>query len=264
MLGDPFLHRFLVRLGGDDHEQSVDANVAAGFRSRRHQSLVVRSEGLGRVDALAEAEGVVGILGGEGEAFVRGSGADDLHLALGQRPDPAILHLIIFALEVRDSGRPQLAQDVGVFAEHLVAVAEMLVPRPQPHLAVFGTLPAGDQVEAEAAVADRVDRVAHPRAEGGRDDEGRAGGVDLDLLGYGGEAGHQSEALQIIFPEFGLAAEAPQFDHREQEIDAVALGFLGDFLVEVEARHVLRGVFRDQPAVVADRGEDADFHGSAP
>ena len=140
----------------------------------------------------------------------------------------------------------------------------MLVARPQPHLAVFGALPAGDQVEAEAAVADRIDRVAHPRAEGRRDDERRAGRVDLDLLGDRGEAGHQREALEIILPEFGLAAEAAQLDHREQEIDAVALGLLRDLLVEIEARHILRRVFRDQPAIVADRHEDADFHHSAP
>ena len=183
-------------------------------------------------------------MGRESEALVRRAGADDLHLAFGQRPDAAILHLVIFALEVGDAGLPQLAQDVGIFAEHLVAVAEMLVARPQPHLAVFGPLPAGDQVEPEAAVADRIDRVAHPRAEGGRDDQGRAGRVDLDLLGDRGEPGHQGEALQIIFPELGLAAEAPQLDHREQEIDAVFLGPERDLLVEIEARHVLRRVLQ--------------------
>jgi hypothetical protein len=168
---------------------------------------------------------------------------------------------VIIALEVGDPRLPQLAQDVGVLAEHLVAVAEMLVARPQAHLAVFGPLPAGDQVEAEAAVADRIDRVAHARAEGRRDDERRAGRVELDLLGDRGEPRHQREALEIIFPELGLAAEAAQLDHRQQEVDPVALRLERDLLVEVEARHVLRRVLGDQPAIVADRDEDSDFHG---
>ena len=136
----------------------------------------------------------------------------------------------------------------------------MLIAGPQAHLAIFGPLPAGDQVEAETTVADAVDRVAHPRGKRWRDDERGAGGVDLYLVGDGGQPRHQREAFEAIFPKFGLAAKAAQLDHRQQEIEAMLFGALRDRLVEIKARHILRRVFADQPAIVVDGDEDTDLH----
>src|SRR3954447_6572590 len=63
-----------------------------------------------------------------------------------------------------------------------------------------------------------------------------------------------------MVPEFRFAAEAAQLDHGQHEIEAVPLRGQHDLPVEREARPVLRSVSRDQPAVVADWNEDADFH----
>ena len=73
---------------------------------------------------------------------------------MGLWPDTTIVHLIILALEVGYALRPELAQDVSIFIQHLVSIAEMLVSRPQAHLAIFGALPAGDEVQPETAMAD--------------------------------------------------------------------------------------------------------------
>ncbi len=39
--------------------------------------------------------------------------------------------------------------------------------------------------------------------------------------GDGGKARHQREALEIVVPELGLAAEAAQLDHRQREVEAM-------------------------------------------
>jgi len=63
-----------------------------------------------------------------------------------------------------------------------------------------------------------------------------------------------------VVPEFGFPAEASEFDHGEGEVEVVFFGFEDDLFVEFEAGHVLGGVGGDEPAVVADGDEDADFH----
>ena len=136
----------------------------------------------------------------------------------------------------------------------------MLFARPDIHLVVLGLLPAGDDVDPEAAVADRVDRHRHPRREGRRHRQNGHGGVEPDLLGHRRQPRHQGEALQGVVPEVGRAAEAVQLDHREREIEAVLLRLQRHGLVEVEARQVLRRGRRHDPAVVGDRNEDADVH----
>ncbi|MNZ84803.1 hypothetical protein D3C78_1035720 [compost metagenome] len=108
----------------------------------------------------------------------------------------------------------QLFQDRGIFAEIFVAVAEIIVARPKPHLAVFRTLPAGNQVDAKAAAGNGVDRCRHAGNDGRRHDQRGGRAEQLDLGGDGGKARHQREGFQIIVPEFGLAAEAAQLDHR--------------------------------------------------
>ncbi len=253
-----------VGLVGDDHHQDESLDLAAGLLGGGGQALVVEGEGGRRVDADAETEGVIGILGRESQAFIRTAGADQLHGCRGLRADPAIGHLEILALEVRHAGIPQIAQDLGIFRQHAVALGVVLLARPQAHLVIFGLLPAGDQIDAETAVGDGVDGVGHPRADRRRDGERRDGGEYLDLLGDGGKAGHQRETLEIMLPELGLAAESAQLDHREGEIEAVFLGLDHDLLVEVEARHILRSILGDQPAIVADRNENADFHDYRP
>ena len=50
----------------------------------------------------------------------------------------------------------------------------------------------------------------------------------------------------------------------KSEIQAVVLGPLHDLLVELEGRPVLWRAGRDQPAIVADRDEDADIHRRRP
>jgi hypothetical protein len=134
----PLGHRFLVGLGGDDHDEHEHRYVAPGLRGGDGEAFIVERERLGRVDALAEAEGIVRPLGRKGETVVRRARADDLHVAGRLWPHQAIVHLVIGALEVAAPGLPQFAQDLGIFVEHLVAVAEMLVARPHPHLAIFG------------------------------------------------------------------------------------------------------------------------------
>src|SRR5260370_9608696 len=82
-------------------------------------------------------------------------------------------------------------------------------------------------------------------------------------VGGGGEGGRgrqQSEGREVVVPVGRLAAEAAQLDHRQGEVEAVTLGPQHDLTVEIEARRVLRRRRRDQPAVVADGNEDADFH----
>ncbi|VTT28337.1 Uncharacterised protein [Klebsiella pneumoniae] len=63
-----------------------------------------------------------------------------------------------------------------------------------------------------------------------------------------------------MVPEFGLATEAAQLDHRQGEIKVIVLGFLHNSFVQFERGHVLRGVVGDQPAVVTDRDKDTNFH----
>src|SRR6185503_14010871 len=91
-------------------------------------------------------------------------------------------------------------------------------------------------------------------------DQRRHRGVELYARGDGGEARHQGEGFEILVPEAALAAEAAQLDHRQGEVEAVALGVERGLLVELEARIVLRRGGRDDPAVPADRDEDADVH----
>ena len=53
----PLGHRRLVSLVGDDHEEDVGADVAAGLGPRRGQPRVHRREGAGRVGPFADRGG---------------------------------------------------------------------------------------------------------------------------------------------------------------------------------------------------------------
>jgi hypothetical protein len=260
----PLGARGLVGFVGDHHHQHVGGDVAAGLGGGLDELLGRGREGLGRVHALAEAEVVVGVLRGEVHARVALAGADHLHVGLRLRAQAAVVHLEVLALEVGLAGAPQVAQHLDVFGQVLVARAEELVAGPHAHLRVLGPLPAGDEVQAEAAVGDGVDGRGHARDDGRRHHQRGGGGEELDLAGDRREPGHERERLQVVVPELGLAAEAAQLDHRQREVDAVALGLQRDLLVELETGLVLRRVFGQQPAVVADGNEDADVHERAP
>ena len=250
-----------VGLIGDDHEQHAGSDSTAGFLGRLEQPLRGRREGGRRVYALAETEVVIGVLRRERHAGIRRARANDLHVRLRDRADAAIFHLEVLALEVAMTGSPQIAQHLSVLAEVLVTVAEEFVARPHAHLAVLGLLPAGHQIHPEAAIGNRVDGRGHARHDGRRQGEGSGGGEQLDLAGDSRQPRHQREGLQVVLPEFGLTAKAAQLDHRQREIETVALGLLHDGLVEFEGRHVLRRVFGNEPAVVADRNENTNIHG---
>ncbi len=99
-----------------------------GGRHRLH-ALDRRRAGSRRVEAFAEAEIVVGVFGGEGHAGVALASADQLHVGLRTRTEPAIVHLEELALEVGDAGLPQVAQDLDILPGVVVAAAEVLVAR---------------------------------------------------------------------------------------------------------------------------------------
>ena len=63
-----------------------------------------------------------------------------------------------------------------------------------------------------------------------------------------------------MIPELSFAAKATQFDHRQGEIEMVVLRFLHNGFIQFKGRHVLRRVGRNEPAVVANRYEYANFH----
>ena len=83
---------------------------------------------------------------------------------------------------------------------------------------------------------------------------------EFDFHGDSSETCHQSEGLQIVVPELGLASETTPLDRGWNEIEATVLGFLHNLLVELEGGLVLRGVGRDEPAIISDWDEDTDIH----
>jgi hypothetical protein len=172
----------------------------------------------------------------------------------------AVVHLVELALEVADALAPQLPQHGDVLDGPVITVAEVLVSGPQAHLAVLAGRPPGDDVDAEAAGGDGVDRHGHAGDDGRRQGEDRGRRVEPDAVRHGGQARHQGERFETAVPELRLAAEALEFDHRQGEVEAVFLGLAHDRLVQLERRHVLRRALGHEPAVVADGDEDTDVH----
>jgi len=139
----------------------------------------------------------------------------------------------------------------------------MLRSRPDPHLRVFAPLPTGNDVDAEPAVRDRIDRDRHARGYRRGHGQYRAGGEQPNPARHRSQPGHQCEGFQIVIPKLRRAAKPVQFDHRQSEIEAEPFGLLHDLAVEVETRPILRRGRRNQPAIVADRNKDTEFHGFA-
>ncbi|MNP09902.1 hypothetical protein D3C76_1020250 [compost metagenome] len=106
-------------------------------------------------------------------------------------------------------------------------------------------MPAGHQIHAETPAGDGVNGRCHTRHNRWGQGEGGGGGVDLNARRHRRQTRHQSERLQIVIPEFGFAAEAAQFDHRECKVEMVMLRLLHNGFVQLEGRHVLRRVGGD-------------------
>lgn len=166
------------------------------------------------------------------------------------------------ALEGRSVLGPEHVDDVDPLLGDLIAVAVVAL-RVEPHLGVLAEVRPGDDVDAEATAADVVDRGRHLRGDRGVQRERDHRGDDLDPLGHGSDPGHHGDRLKGVVPVLGLAVEPTPLDRREEEVEADLLGQLSDALVEVEGRHVLRSVPRDDPAVVEGRHEDAQLDGLA-
>ena len=74
------------------------------------------------------------------------------------------------------------------------------------------------------------------------------------------EPRHEGERLEVIVPELRLSAETAQLDHRQREGESLLLCLDYDALVELERGFVLRCVFGDEPAIVADGNENPEVH----
>ncbi|QTK82234.1 Hypothetical protein AT6N2_L1465 [Agrobacterium tumefaciens] len=249
---------------GEHHRQHNGFNLAAALFRCRQQALISGRKGLRRIDAHAKAEAVIREFGRERHAGIGRTGADELHITLRHRLHAAIVHLEELALEIRLPFRQQLFQHSRIFAEIFVTIAEIIVTRPKPHLAIFRPLPAGDQVDAKTATGNGIDRGCHARNDSRRHDQRGGGAEQLDLGGDGGQPRHQREGFQIVIPELGLAAEATQLDHRQRKVETILLGLQRDRLVEIEARLVLRRVFGKKPSIVPDRDKNTNFHFTVP
>ena len=70
--------------------------------------------------------------------------------------------------------------------------------------------------------------------------------------------------LQVMVPELSLPAKAAQLDHRQNEIQPVTSPpSRVTCLFNAKLGQVLRRILRNQPAIVADGDENANFHANA-
>ena len=191
----PFGAGRLVGFVGNHHKQDVGTDVAAGFFRRLHHPRGGGGEGGRGVDPFAEAEVVVSVPGGERHTGVALPGADHFHRLRRLRADAAVVHREVVAFKVAAPGSPQVAQDLDIFGEIVVAAGEVVVARPDAHLLVFRLLPAGHQIDAKAAAGDRVDSRGHARDDRRGQRQRGGGGVDLNARSDGRQSGHQGERL---------------------------------------------------------------------
>ncbi len=186
----PLGHGRLVGLVGDDHREDQRAAVAPEFLVDRDQARHAPLDAPRLVLAEARAEIVVGMLRGKAGAGVALPCADDRDARGRERAAAAVVHLEEVAFEVGTPGLPQLPHDGDVFGAVLVAPLVVVGTWPDAHLGVFAPLPAGDDVHAETAVRDAVDRHRHARRDRRRHGEDGTGGEQLDAAGHGREPGH--------------------------------------------------------------------------
>ena len=212
------------------------------------------------IAAAAEDEIVIAIGRGKRHADRALPRRDELHLPVWRWLHTAVIHREVLALEVGDPVLPKPLHHLDILGRIVVAITKIGVAGPHAHLIVFGLLPPGDDVYAEAAARDAVDCRRHPRDDCRRQSQDCGGSEELNLGRNGGEPGHQRERFQIVVPEFARSAKSAQLDHRKREIQAVILSPLHDFLVELKRRHVLRRGRGDQPAVVSNGNENAHVH----
>ncbi len=223
LLMDVVIEEFLrILLGLALHDVGVgpDLDAAAVFARERAILVHLRPDPLGIV-RLHRDEGDIAILGREMAALV---GAARVHhhrvrLLDRLRSQPAFLDLVEASVEIELLlPRPQLLDDLEPFDRALVALV-VLHLRLAEHLDL-GLVPAGDDVEAEAAVGEMIDggRLLrrHHRMHG-RDMRGRE---DAGPRGRGADAGCPGERLEALSVEIGDAAEALPAPDRHQRLEA--------------------------------------------
>jgi hypothetical protein len=66
------------------------------------------------------------------------------------------------------------------------------------------------------------------------------GGEQTDLLGHGGQTGHQGEGFQAVVPVAGFSTKTLVFHHRENEVQTLTLGFQSNLLVVLEGGFISR------------------------
>src|SRR5262249_16437113 len=120
------------------------------------------------VYALAKREIEIAILRRELHSPVALTGSHQLDPIGRSRAELTSVHLKIFAAEIAMAAGPQLLHDAHEFGAVIVAFAEMIVARPQPHLAIFDLVPARDDVDAESSSRNIGDCRGHARDDGRR------------------------------------------------------------------------------------------------
>ncbi len=176
----PFGARRLIGFIGDNHKQHERANVTLLSVSRRLHARRSGGKSGGRVDSFAEAEIVIGVAGGEGHAGIALTGADHLHRFARTRAEAAIVHGKKLAFQIAFAAAPEVAQHGDIFGEIVVAPGEIVVAGPQAHLLILRLLPAGHQVDAEAAFGDGINGGSHARHDGWRQRQCCRRSVDFD------------------------------------------------------------------------------------
>jgi hypothetical protein len=252
----------LVAFLGNHGQQHIGADGLA-VRLRGGLQLFVQAAEIGQAVVLAAEKTIVRVLRRELDAAVGLAGANDRNIPRRLRQRLAVVQLEEATFVRRPARAPQLAQHLEVFGRIVVAIAEILVTPPQAHLQVFELIPARDDVHAEPAVADVVDRRRHlgdDRRVHGRDGDR---GVELDARRHRRHRRHQREGFEGVVPVVGDAAEAAPFDHGEQEVEPRGLGDQGVLLVEFPGREILRRrLGRHDGAAFGVGQEDSEFEGT--
>ena len=104
---------------------------------------------------------------GRSHPFLRLSGADERNPPRRLRQAHAVLKLEVASVEGHAAFIPQPTQDLDIFRGIAVAISEIGVAGPQPHLRVLKLVPAGHDVHDETAVADVVQCHRHASCDSG-------------------------------------------------------------------------------------------------
>ena len=201
----------------------------------------------------------VGVAGREVAALRRTGGVDDRRRA-GDRARVAldVLQGEPLARPVEILGlAPELAHDVEPLLR--IAVAGLVVVgQREPERLVFRLVPARDDVEPGAALADLVDRCDLLGDDDGVVRRRVDGGEDRDVARVGEQARRPGHGLQHRAVEVRVAAVADPARDRQHEVDARLVEHLGEADVVLERVDPALGHFGDRHAGGAVRGEGAE------